>query len=599
MAGPSGGSAALSRANGPLASAKLCVRCDARSDYDAWTAWAGRTPDFVHAFGNAGGSGGSFANPVGTWDACLGQVRTLCQTWAGIPLAWALPLCTTTQPLTDTTAGTYNGVINAMADAILAHNPVGPIPVRIGWEAYTPGAWPWAATTASGSTDFLNAFRVMAALLKARSPRLKVILCVSAYNFDSTGAEFDPTTAYPGDAFVDVIGVDAYLIGADVSKAVTFARASQGKDLVGAAGFRFGLKYMAEFARAHNKMMSIDEWGIGADRPDYIRDMAQFIADPANRVWYHGYWNKNAGAAAPGPYPFPCRLTPDGGNAYDLSRAAFLDNLNGTGRTYAEQPETPAYFARATTAPTDARRTAVDTLVATLRRFGLLSTVDGTPALDGLYLFAAADSEIARLGLNLPGGFTTTVPTATGKATISGNVGFTADRGFAGDGSAAYLNLNVNPVTVTPTGKFTQNSGHMGAWFLTASTPAAQQFEVGNANSAIGMNNAGAFVGRPNQSSTVTLVNSGSGPGHVLWNRTGSAAWASFFNGAAARSGTDASAALTSANLNACGVNGVSFGSQRIALVHWGRALTTTGNQNEPGQIYSALLAYLQAVGAA
>ncbi|MBK3406291.1 hypothetical protein H0176_23525 [Methylorubrum populi] len=585
-------------AAGPLAATKLCVRCDARADYDAWTAWTGRAPDLVHAFGNAGGSGGSFANPVAPWDNCLALVRTLCSTWAGVPLAWALPLCTNSQPLTDTTAGTYNGVINAMADAILAHNPAGPIFVRIGWEAFTPAAWPWAATTAAGPTDYVAAFRAMAAVLKARSPRFKIVWCVSSYNFDAGNIEFDPTTAYPGDAFVDVVGVDAYLIGADVSKAVTFARASQGKDLVGAAGFRFGLKYMADFARAHSKMMSIDEWGIGADRPDYIRDMAQFIADPANRVAYHGYWNKNAGAAAPGPYPFPCRLTPDGGNNYPLSQAAFLDAMNGTGRAYVEQPETPAFFARATSAPTATRRASVDTLVSTLRRFGLLSTVDGTPALDGLFLFAAADSEIARLGLNLPGGFTTTVPTATGKATISGSVGFLADRGFQGDGAAAFLNLNINPTNTLPAGRFAQDSGHMGTWFLTANTPAAQQFECGNANSAIGMNNAGAFVGRPNQASTITLVNSGSGPGHVLWNRTGAAAWASFFNGAAARSGADASAALTNANFNACGVNGVSFGSQRLALMHWGRALLTTGNQNEPAQIYAALLAYLQAVGA-
>jgi hypothetical protein len=546
----------------------------------------------VHGFGLAYTTG-SYQTNVAPWDNCLGNVRSIIAAWPGTPIAWALPLCTNSQSLAETAAGTHDAEINAILDAILAHNPVGPIYVRVGWEAATPTAWPWAATSA----DYMAAWQHFATLMHARSPRIKTDWTVSAFNFDGSGAEIDPTTYYPGDDYVDVIGADCYLIGSDISSAITLSRMG-GKDYLAGAGFDYGPVFLSRFARAHGKQFSIAEWGIGADRPDYVRDMAHFIADPANNVAYHGYWNKNAPATlVNGQFVFPCRLS-DSSNAYPLAKAAFLDCFQNLGRDYTEQAETSAYFARSNTAPATARRDVVDTLFRTLKSFGLMDDVNGSSALDGFYLLGAAEEEIACVSPIIVGGFTTTTPRTTGRISKNGAMSFIADRGYAGDGVSAYLNTNVNLVTAAPAGKFSRDSGHMGLWSLTADIPAAQQFECGTVTSNIGFNTDGKWVGRPNQSSTIALTDNGVGPGHVLWNRTGASAWASYFNGIQKKTGTDASAALTSAALNICGVSGVSYGSQRLLLYHWGRALIQSGYRQEITQINNAWQAYKQAVGA-
>ncbi len=66
--------------------------------------------------------------------------------------------------------------------------------------------------------------------------------------------------------------------------------------------------------------MSIPEWGVGADLPAFVRDMARFIFDPENRVAYHGYWDKNAEGTL-GAYKFPCQLTTNDDHDYTYARA--------------------------------------------------------------------------------------------------------------------------------------------------------------------------------------------------------------------------------------------------------------------------------------
>ena len=576
---------------------KMAVRCDAVSDAVEWQVFTGRAPDLIHAFANAS-----------TWAGVISAVSSACSTFAGKKLVWAFPLATGTNgssgsvPTQDTTpaqwaAGTYDANINYCLDQMLAHNPEGPIYIRPGWEAGNYSAFPWGATTsiANARTDYIAAFQHVSALIRAKSPRFVISWCVADQNFDYTAAVVDPTNGTtgfdPGVAYYDAVGIDAYLIGNDVSNGQDFnhlAHTTANPRLL-SPDVAYGMQFLANFARTNNRAMTIDEWGIGAERPDYVRDMAQLVANPLNRVLYHGYWNKNAGTQVSGQYPFPCRLS-DNSNAYPLSKAAYLYYFYGRGLPVTEQPETSALIARTTSTISTSDRAAYDTFFATLRSNGLL------PYLDGVSILCGMDNNITLLNLLGAGGFTTTAPRTVGRFGINGAPTFTPYAGYQGGGTTAdYLRLASSSNTAgSLNSKFTQNSAHLGIYSTTYSSNAgAQTYEAGVASSFIGRIGTGLnWVGRPNTSATVSISNSGQNNGHVMWNRTGAATWASYFNGTASKSGTDASIVITADDIRVCSIPAVGAGVNQIAAVHWGAALPTSlfnGPQLMSNAIYALL----------
>ncbi len=118
--------------------------------------------------------------------------------------------------------------------------------------------------------------------------------------------KYDAVEYYPGDDYVDYIGVDAY----DVSYAWrTYpypgdcdddCRLSRQKRAWSSAiyGGKRGLEFWADFARHRGKPMSLPEWGLW-DRLDhhgggldtyYLQQMHAFVADPDNGVAYQAYF---------------------------------------------------------------------------------------------------------------------------------------------------------------------------------------------------------------------------------------------------------------------------------------------------------------------
>jgi len=102
----------------------------------------------------------------------------------------------------------------------------------------------------------------------------------------SRGRDAVPWTAcYPGDAHVDVVGMDAYDQPAGMSFAEQVAEP-------------YGLAAHVRFARAHGKPVSYPEWGLfrNGDDPAYMRGMLDWFA--AHRPLYqtisdycpHGVW---------------------------------------------------------------------------------------------------------------------------------------------------------------------------------------------------------------------------------------------------------------------------------------------------------------------
>jgi hypothetical protein len=108
------------------------------------------------------------------------------------------------------------------------------------------------------------------------------------------GPRFVPVAAYPGDAYVDIIGMDIY----DRTWGPRFRDpAARWNDYLRRP---YGLEWLRNFANAHGKPISFPEWGVthnhvrgvAHDNPTFIRGMAHFIR--THNVDYHLYFNVNA-----------------------------------------------------------------------------------------------------------------------------------------------------------------------------------------------------------------------------------------------------------------------------------------------------------------
>ena len=104
--------------------------------------------------------------------------------------------------------------------------------------------------------------------------------------------------------------------------------------------------------------------------------------------------------------------------------------------------------------PSPARKTVLDTFVKTLKSAGIWQK------LDLLYVLAAHDAQAARLNWIAPSQFA---------LAVAGSPVFTADQGYAGDGSNAMAATGYNPVTLSG-GRQTQNSATIGIFTRTAAS---------------------------------------------------------------------------------------------------------------------------------
>jgi len=152
--------------------------------------------------------------------------------------------------------------------------------IRLGHEQ--TGAWyPWSAV---GNADaYKAAFRHVHDVMRRVAPGLR-------WEFNSAVAGFGEwaEAAYPGDAYVDVIGLDIYnkLAGKNPPPfAVTWQRKLQP-----------ALQAHLHFARSHGKPVSYAEWANGSqDTPQFIDAMADWFARlPAHgpgALEYHSYFD--------------------------------------------------------------------------------------------------------------------------------------------------------------------------------------------------------------------------------------------------------------------------------------------------------------------
>jgi hypothetical protein len=254
--------------------------------------WLGRRVDGILGYtGNA------------SWSDYDGSVGWAVGLWKNIDrrVFWSVPLIPTGATLEAAAAGDYNDHYLRAARTLATYRPGDPeVHIRTGWEFN--GDWfPWSAH--GKPQAFIGAYRQFVTAFRSVSPRF-----VFEWNVNVGDVGMNPETAYPGDAYVDIIGMDFYWNTEwDPADPIQAWNSMLTR--------RYGLQWHQDFARAHGKRTAYSEWGIRSNNagPYIERAKAWFTS---HSVVFQTYWNSNA--------DFPGKLSdnqyPSSGAAY---RAAF------------------------------------------------------------------------------------------------------------------------------------------------------------------------------------------------------------------------------------------------------------------------------------
>jgi len=198
-------------------------------------------------------------------------------------------------------AGSYNSHWLVLSKSLVAHALADSI-VRPGHEFN--GSWyAWAAK--GHEAAYAGCFRQIVTTMRSVSGE--------AFQFDwspniGTGT-FPAEQAWPGDAYVDFVGVDTYdqswvPNSYPLSSTMTADQvlAAQKTSWAALLSGDHGLQFWTSFTLAHGKRLSIPEWGLtirpdghgGGDDPYYVQQMLDYIANPASNVGYANYFEFDA-----------------------------------------------------------------------------------------------------------------------------------------------------------------------------------------------------------------------------------------------------------------------------------------------------------------
>ena len=247
------------------------------ADYEAFGAWRGAKPDVALLY-----------NGRDTWDHIIKPAwlttwrtapHTLVISTAMIPDQGGATLAACARGDYDDKWRTYG---RAIQDAGVARRTI----IRLGWEFN--GLWvPWAATNPA---SYASCWRRVHRAVESQAPAVLWDWCVNR-GLSSVGK--DPRLAYPGDRYVDIVGIDSF-DGYPPATTTDGWRAQHSS--------KYGLRFWASFARAHRKGFSVPEWAVypgtswegagGGDNPHYIARMMRFFRQNADILAYESYFNE-------------------------------------------------------------------------------------------------------------------------------------------------------------------------------------------------------------------------------------------------------------------------------------------------------------------
>jgi hypothetical protein len=168
--------------------------------------------------------------------------------------------------------------------ALMARRGRGDSVVRLGWEM-NEATMPWRATDPA---TYIACYRHAAQGIRATNPAVLLDWTINAHATPPDLCGGLSTNCYPGDAYVDIVGIDDY---------DHYPWAPGKADFDRIAARPGGLGWLYEFARRHGKPFSVGEWGVtpagdaGRENPDFVRWMHDWFAAHAARLAYEAYFS--------------------------------------------------------------------------------------------------------------------------------------------------------------------------------------------------------------------------------------------------------------------------------------------------------------------
>jgi hypothetical protein len=249
------------------------------SGFNKFSDWLGAKPAYVLDYVD-GSSWSTIEDP--TWTA---------DQWAhsGARVVLSVPMLPPSgATLAQGAAGDYNSYFTNLAHALVAAGDSNAI-LRLGWEMN--GNWyPWSIQNGNAA-NYAAYWQQIVTTMRAVSPSFQFDFCPNSGPTTVNGVVLDPENAYPGNAYVNYIGLDQY-DQSWVSDAGNEANRWQGY-LTQA----YGLEWQKNFAAAHDKQVTFPEWGLvqgsngGGDSPAFIQDMYNWMASYGSDLAYENYFD--------------------------------------------------------------------------------------------------------------------------------------------------------------------------------------------------------------------------------------------------------------------------------------------------------------------
>ncbi|GGK84396.1 glycoside hydrolase family 26 protein [Mangrovihabitans endophyticus] len=167
--------------------------------------------------------------------------------------------------------------------ALMVSHRRGDSVVRLGWEFNEP-SMAWRATDTQA---WIECYRHAADNIRATNPDVLLDWTINAHRTPADLCGGVSTNCYPGDDYVDIVGIDNY-------DHYPWSPTRDAFDETAAAPE--GLDWLYDFARTHGKLFSVGEWGVtpvgdaGQENPDFVRWMHEWFARHAADLAYEAYF---------------------------------------------------------------------------------------------------------------------------------------------------------------------------------------------------------------------------------------------------------------------------------------------------------------------
>ena len=228
-----------------------------------------------------------------TW-AAMNDTAWLARSWAQAGYTDGLVLTVPMIPDTGGTlaagaAGQYNEHFRTLAETLVASGQ-GSVVLRLGPE-FNGNWYAWTIDVPDGGALYAAYWRqIVDTMLAVPGANFRFDWCANNGSSWTPNGQLESESAWPGDAYVDYVGLDVYDQSWAPWKGDPAARWNEFLDA------RNGMRWHAAFAAAHGKPMTFPEWGLahrsdgngGGDAPYFVEQMYWWIR--SHPVAYHLYF---------------------------------------------------------------------------------------------------------------------------------------------------------------------------------------------------------------------------------------------------------------------------------------------------------------------